>query len=169
MELLKLLSKIYKSDIDATDILEGKYAAISELKIDHNNSYEYIKSEYKGNPSWEFEDRCGNNLVAVCITSINEFKVGYKVKGLDYLIFDPKKLESGYDFIKPCPDERRVNTVYSILINEVIPKYLLNSRPNKLQFNPVSNSRKRLVDIIINKVLDIYPQLLKRNHYLIYK
>jgi hypothetical protein len=70
--------------------------------------------------------------------------------------------------IKPCPDDKRVNTVYKILVEEVVPTYLLNKKPSKLYFNPVSDSRDRLVRIIINKVVEKYPQLQKKDNYLIH-
>jgi bifunctional ADP-heptose synthase (sugar kinase/adenylyltransferase) len=55
----------------------------------------------------------------------------------------------------------------AILLEEIIPTYLLTKKPNKLYFNPVSDSRNRLVDMIINKVIEQYPQLTKKNNYLI--
>ena len=36
-------------------------------------------------------------------------------------------------------------------------------------FNPVSESRKRLVDIILNKIIKDNPELIKKNEYLINK
>jgi hypothetical protein len=154
------------------DLLEERYFhRINEIKIDSLNSYSYekIKLNDTFDLAWKFEDRCGNTIIAAYYKTIGEFKTGFKVENEDTLIFDPKKLpKEKLSLIVPCTDEKRVNTVYKILIEEVIPKYLLSKKPNKLYFNPVSDSRKRLVDIIMTKIIEKYPQLTKKNNYLIY-
>lgn len=165
------LKKFYIMDIDSSYLLESEYAELNELKIDEFNSYEYNETQCGDIPglykAWSFKDRCNNELIALYLNSIGEFKSGYRVEGIKSLIFDPKKLTNGEELIKPCPDNKRVNTIYKILINEIIPFYLLNKSPNRLLFNPVSDSRNRLVDMIINKILIKYPQLKKNNNYLI--
>lgn len=173
IKLVNLLNEFCNKDIDNAYLLETQYVELNELKIDELNSYPYEKISNINipgeNKTWQFEDRCGNQLVVVYLGSIGEFKSGYKVKGVSSLVFDPKKLPTDLQhLIKPCPDDKRVNTIYKILIKEVIPNYLLNIKPNRLYFNPVSDSRNRLVDIIINKVIKQYPQLKKKNNYIIY-
>lgn len=173
IQLVNLLKEFYNRDIDNTYLLEIQHLELNELKIDELNSYQYEEIsdiEAPGNnKTWQFEDRCGNQLVVVYLNSIGEFKSGYKVEGVSSLVFDPKKLPTDLQhLVKPCPDDKRVNTIYKILIEEVIPNYLLNIKPNRLYFNPVSDSRNRLVDIIINKVIKQYPQLKKKNNYIIY-
>ena len=172
IKLVNLLNEFYNKDIDNAYLLETQYIELNELKIDELNSYSYEEISNIGipgnNKTWQFEDRCGNQLV-VYLNSIGEFKSGYKVEGVSSLVFDPKKLPTDLQhLVKPCPDDKRVNTIYKILIEEVIPNYLLNIKPNRLYFNPVSDSRNRLVDIIINKVIKQYPQLKKKNNYIIY-
>jgi hypothetical protein len=173
IKLTDLITEFYNNDINNTYLLEAQYAEINELKIDELNSYQYEEiSDVNipgNNKTWQFEDRCGNQIVAVYLDSIGEFKSGYKIEGVSSLVFDPKKLSTDLQhLIKPCPDDKRVNTVYKILIDKVVPNYLLNKRPNRLYFNPVSDSRNRLVDIIINKIIKHYPQLKKKNNYIIY-
>ncbi len=73
------------------------------------------------------------------------------------------------DLVKIGPDEKRVNTVYKILSDEVIPNFVLNKKPNKLQLNPVSKSRQKLTDIILTKLTKDYPQLKRNKNYLTYK
>jgi hypothetical protein len=170
MSNLKIITDFfYKVDLENSYLLESQYAEINELKIDELNSYKYEKYDYIIGESWKFEDRCGNNIVAVFIESVGEFKVGYKVEGLDKLIFKPEDLKNEEHYIKPCPDDKKVNTVYKILVTEIIPKYLLNKKPNRLRFSPVSESRKRLVNMIINKVIKKWPELIKKDTYIINK
>lgn len=179
MKLEQLLKEWILENHAKTDKLEGKYAELNELKIDDLNSYPYQETEHMGilgsEKAWTFEDRCGNQIVAVYLDSTGEFKSGFKIEQLHNLVFDPRKLPQDHPkfgnmqtLIKPCPDDKRVNTVYKILLDEVIPNFLLNKKPNQLHFNPVSDSRNRLVDIIINKVIEKYPQLTKKGNYLIY-
>jgi hypothetical protein len=170
MNDLKIITNFfYNRDLQNSYLLEANYAEINELKIDELNSYKYKKYQYIIGEAWQFEDRCGNNIVAVYINSVGEFKTGYKIEGVDTLIFKPEDLENSEKYITPCPDDKRVNTVYKILITEVIPNYLLNKKPNRLFFNPVSDSRKRLVDMIINKVVKKWPELIKKGKYIINK
>ena len=67
------------------------------------------------------------------------------------------------------PDERRLNTVYKIITNEIVPEFLLNKVPNKLSFTPISTSRDRLVKLILNKVAKDHPRLEVKGNMLIHK
>lgn len=170
MKLTNLLKEWVLDGIISSDKLEADYFELKEIKIDPFHSYDYEEiqlPEYKR--SYKFEDRCGNIIVAVYIDSIGEFKTGYKVEGIDSLIFQPEKLDNVENLIRPCPDDRKVGTVYKILSQEILPQYLLNKKPSKLLFNPVSDSRKRLVDMILNKIIKDNPELIKNNGYLINK
>lgn len=179
MKLTEILKQFILESHINTDLEEAKFFELNELKIDELNSYSYKESSHQDvlgfNKAWEFEDRCGNFIVTVYLESTGEFKSGFRIPGVSTLIFDPKTLPQNHktlgnmqEKIKPCPDDKRVNTVYKILVEEVIPNYLLNKKPSKLHFNPVSDSRDRLVRIIINKVVENYPQLQKKDNYLIH-
>lgn len=54
-------------------------------------------------------------------------------------------------------------------INEIIPKFVLNKRPNKLLPNPASYANARLVSILLNKLIEFYPELIVKNNNLIYR
>ena len=84
------------------------------------------------------------------------------------MIFQPERLDNVEEWIIPCADERKIGTIYKILSEEIIPNYLLNKNPNKIYFNPVSDSRSRIVSMIINKIIKDYPQLTKKNNYIIH-
>lgn len=170
MKIRKILRDLVLEDLRKSDQMEESFFSINEISLDPQNSYTYRKTEYlPDTQAWEFEDRCGNTLVAVYIKAIKEFKIGYKVKGVNTLVFKPEELKDLTNLIYPCPDDKRINTMFRILIEEVVPKYLLNVKPGKLLFNPVSKSRERLVSIILSKVLKIYPQLERNGNYLLNK
>lgn len=168
MKLNSLLREWTLEGLDTSSRLEADYFELSEIKIDplHSYNYEEVQLPYY-TKSYRFEDRCGNVIVAAYLDSTGEFKTGYKVKGVDSLIFQPERLNNVEDLIKPCPDERTVGTVYKILTQEILPNYLLSRKPSKLLFNPVSASKKRLVSIIMNKIVKDNPQLIKKDGYLI--
>ena len=171
-DLVDLLKEWILDEFESVDLLEEKYSSLSELKIDKYSIYNYKETDYKSAElageykAWEFEDRCGNTIVVTYLIGVKEFKSGYRVHD-GPLIFDPKLLKDP-TLVKPCADDRKINTVYKILVDEVIPKYLLNKKPNRLVFNPVSKSRERLVNILINKAIQQYPDLKTKNNYLIY-
>jgi hypothetical protein len=168
-KLKKLIKEWVLENLINSDKLEEQFFNLNELKIDTLNSYKFEEIKFPNyTKSFQFEDRCGNKIMVVYIEQTGEFKTGYKVEGIDSLIFQPEKLDNVEDLIKPCADDKKINTVYKILVEEIIPNFLLNKKPNKLYFNPVSSSRNRLVDIITNKVVTQYPQLTKKNNYLVY-
>ena len=169
MYLTKLLKEWIIENFSNSNKLEEQYFELNEIKIDPLNVYSYEEVSYPiFTKSFQFEDRCGNIMVATYIESTGEFKTGYKIKGVDNLVFQPERLDNIEELIRPCPDEKKIGTIYKILSEEIIPTYILNKKPNKLYFNPVSDSRSRLVDMIINKIIKKYPQLTKKNNYLIY-
>jgi hypothetical protein len=158
--------------LNNTNILEEEYFIVNEIKIDPLNSYEYEETNFLqgkgGNKAWMFEDRCGNVIYAVYNPNINEFKTGFKVEEVDTLIFQPERFPMLLDKIKPCPDDKKIGTIYKILTQEIISQFLLNKKPNKLYFNPVSSTRDRLTQIIINKLISSNPQLTQKGNYLIH-
>jgi hypothetical protein len=171
--LKQLIKEWIIEDLHKSNQIEEEYFELNEIKIDSLNSYEYKETNFlqgKGNnKAWEFEDRCGNIIYAVYNPNINEFKTGFKIESVDTLIFQPERFPQILDKIKPCPDDKKLGTIYKILVNEIIPIYLLNKKPNKLYFNPVSSTRDKLVKIIINKIIQQFPQLIQRDNYIIYK
>jgi hypothetical protein len=168
MKLTSLLKEWVLEGLNNSDKLEADYLELNEIKIDPLHSYNYEEIQLPHfTKSYQFKDRCGNIIVAVYLDSIGEFKTGYKVEGVDGLIFQPEKMDNIEELVRPCPDEKKIGTVYKILIQEILPNYLLNKKPSKLLFNPVSESRKRLVDMILNKIIKNNPQLTKKEGYLI--
>jgi hypothetical protein len=169
MKILELINEWNKEGILQSEQIEVDFFSINEIKIDSLNSYDFKKLELpQYTESFSFTDRCGNILVVAYIDSIGEFKSGYKIEGISSLVFQPENLQNSEKFIRPCPDDKKVNTVYKILSEKIIPRYILPKKPSKLFFNPVSPIRERLTDIFMNKVLKDFPQLIKRGTYVVH-
>ena len=169
MKLKHLLKEWVLENFTNSDKLEEQYFELNEIKIDPLHSYKYEEIQLPPyTKSYQFEDRCGNTIVVVYVESTHEFKTGYKIEETNNLIFQPERLDNVEEWIIPCADERKIGTIYKILSEEIIPNYLLNKNPNKIYFNPVSDSRSRIVSMIINKIIKDYPQLTKKNNYIIH-
>lgn len=172
-QLKQLIKEWIIKDINKSNLIEEEYFSTNEIKVDPSNSYSYEEVDFlqgKGsNKSWKFEDRCGNVIYAVYTPSINEFKTGFKIEGVETLIFQPEKFPHLIDKIRPCPDDKKIGTIYKILTQEIIPNFVLNKKPNKLYFNPVSPTRNKLTNIIINKIIKDFPQLTYKDNYIIYR
>jgi hypothetical protein len=129
-QLKQFVKEWILEDLRKSNQIEEEYFELNELKIDPLNSYEYKETNFlqgKGNnKAWEFEDRCGNIIYAVYNPNINEFKTGFKIEGVDTLIFQPEMFPQIIDKIKPCPDDKKLGTICKILIQEIIPTYILN-------------------------------------------
>lgn len=167
MKLTNLLKTWVLEELNNATNFEADYFTLNEISINPNQSYEYEEITIPLiTKAYQFNDRCGNTIVAALLG--NEFKTGYKVEGIQPLIFQPERWPDLVDKIRPCPDDRKISTIYNILVTEIIPNYLLNKLPNKIIFNPTSISKGRILNIMLNKVLQEYPQLQVRNGILIY-
>lgn len=173
MKILDVLREFYEKDLKEAQKLEEAFLQLYELKIDTQNTYTYNRCtelEIPGNYSaWTFTDRCGNDMACVYLHSTGEYKSGYRLKDTNRLVFEPNLKVDPKMSIRPCPDDSKLSTIYKILVDEVVPKYLLNKKPNRLQFNPISKSRERIVRLLLQKVVQQYPDLEIKNNYLIYK
>lgn len=155
------------------NLLESQYLELNEVLIDPLNSYTYQEVEYSILPgkrrAWQFEDRCGNVIVGVFIISTGEFKTGYKIPAVKTLVFQPENLpQDKISLVHPCPDYKRLNTVFKILVQEVVPNYILDKKPSRLILNLVLQSRKRLVSILGSKVINIFTDLIYKNNYILH-
>ena len=169
MNFEKYLNESIRRDIIESNKLEEKYFLQNEIKIDASNTHQYKEIQLSiYDKSYSFEDRCGNILVAVYMDSVKEFKVGYKIEGEEKLVFEPEKLQNPLGLVTPCADDKKISTIYKILSQEIIPKYTMSRKPNKVLFNPVSLSRKRITDTVMNRIVKDFPEISKKGNYLIY-
>jgi hypothetical protein len=150
-----------------SDLLEAIYSELTELSIDPNSIHPYERtSEY----TWDFIDRVGNRMRVSILPGKNDVKTAYVVdsNGKDFLVYDRDKLEDK-DLVIDLPDERRLNTIYKILTSDIVPQFLLNKRPNKISFTPISKTRDRVVKLVLNKLVKDHPGLEINGNQLIYK
>lgn len=167
------VNKALKENVEESnysDLLEVIYAELSEISIDTLNSHDYKQtSEY----TWDFIDRVGNKMRVLLLPLKNDIKSAYVIlnqDGNEVQVYDKDRLSDiDKDKIVDLPDERRINTIYKIIVKEILPKFLLNKKPNKISFTPVSNTRNRLVKIILSKIARELPGLEVKSNYLIYK
>lgn len=148
------------------DLLEVICAELFELSINPINTHSYERtSKY----TWDFVDRVNNHMRVLVLPIKNDIKTAYviEIDGKEVLVYDKDK--SPYkEKIVDLPDEKRLNTIYKIITKDIIPEFLLNSRPNKISFTPISAVRDRLISMILNKLIKDYPQLKIRGNQLIY-
>ena len=150
-----------------SDLLEAIYSELTELSIDPNSTHSYERtSEY----TWDFTDRVGNRMRVLILPGKNDIKTAYVINsnGKDFLVYDRDKLEDK-NLVIDLPDERRLNTIYKIVTKEIVPQFLLNKRPNKISFTPISKTRDRVVKLILNKLVKDHPGLEISGNQLIYK
>lgn len=152
---------------DYSDLLEAIYSELVELSINQHDTHEYNRtSQY----TWDFVDRVGNKMRVLLLPLKNDVKSAYvlDIDGKEVLIYDKDKLQDK-SLIKDLPDERRLNTIYKIITQEIVPEFLLNKKPNKLSFTPISKSRDRVVKLILNKVAKDYPEVEIKGNFLVHK
>jgi len=164
------VNKALKENVNETeycDLLEVFYSELVELSINQHDTHAYERSSQY---TWDFTDRVGNKMRVLLLPMKNDVKSAYvvSIEGKEVLVYDKSKLEDK-DMVIDLPDERRLNTVYKIITNEIVPEFLLNKVPNKLSFTPISTSRDRLVKLILNKVAKDHPRLEVKGNMLIHK
>jgi hypothetical protein len=164
------VNKAIKEHVDESEysqLLEVIYSELVELSIDHYDTHRYERtSEY----TWDFIDRVNNKIRVFILPLKNDIKTAYviDVDGKEVLVYDKDKLEDKNKIVD-LPDEKRLNTIYKIITKEIVPEFLLNKRPNKLSFTPISQSRDRIVKLILSKIVKDHSELEVKSNYLIYK
>lgn len=121
--------------------LEVEY--FNEL-ADPEYAYEYKNTGLGG--IWEFNDRFGNTLGVSFDLHSKYFEAYYIVKDLKGNRIKLYDYEMNKDNIDPTsfqggPDEHRSDTICKILLDEVIPNYLLKSKPSIIKLHPLSDYR----------------------------
>jgi hypothetical protein len=164
------INKALKENVEESyysQLVEVIYAELVELSIDPYDTHKYERtSQY----TWDFIDRVNNKIRVFILPLKNDIKTAYviDVDGKESLVYDKDRLEDKSKIID-LPDEKRLNTIYKIITKEIVPEFLLNKRPNKISFTPISQSRDKIVNIILNKIVKDYPELEIKSNQLIYK
>lgn len=164
------INKALKENVDessCSDLVEVIYSELLEFSIDPQNTHEYERtSQY----TWDFTDRVNNKMRVFILPVKNDIKTAYviDVDGKEALVYDKNKLNDKSKIVD-LPDEKRLNTIYKIIVKEILPEFLFNKKPNKISFTPISNTRDRLVKVILNKIVVGHPELQIKANQLIYK
>lgn len=155
-------------------LISEEVSAFQEL-ADPDFAYKY--NEIKPNV-WRFNDRFGNTLEVQFLPNVNEFESYYimkNLKGKEVKIFD---YDTNKDYLDPTSfqggsDEHRSDTICKILLDEVLPKYLLNSKPSIVKLHPLNDYRYKIfmkcAEICKEKHPGIEIKILGRDIYLINK
>jgi hypothetical protein len=113
-----------------------------------NPNYSYKYKLVKDN-EWEFNDKYGNILGVIYIPSSKYFESYYIMKDIDgnkVKVFD---YDTNKDYLDPTSfqggsDEHRSDTICKILLDEVLPKYLLNSKSSIIKLHPLNDYRYKI-------------------------
>lgn len=164
IKLMDLLSQI---------IQESKQKQLNEVEVvlfeetelfcelgDPNNSYKYKEVAHD---IWEFEDRFGN-ILGVQINANKYVDSFFKVKNLsgkELRVFDVTKIEGNIDpnTYHNGTDERRSDTICKILRDEIIPKYLINKKPQLIKLHPLNDYRHKIFKKCANICKEKYPEI----------
>lgn len=165
ISLSKLLEEIIEESIKKN---LGKYNSIllhesyifQEL-ADPEWAYDYKQiSKYE----WEFNDKYGNLLGVRFLPDLKYFESFYKMKsktGRDVIVFDLEQHKDKLDLLsfQGGTDDHRSDTICKILLDEIIPNYLLNQKPSLIKLHPLNKYRHKIFYKCAEICKKIHPQL----------
>jgi len=126
-----------------------------------NHSYTYQEIE----PNlWEFQDKYLNTIQLEYFPSVKYINTQFVVNdkdGVEFISFD---IDKDKDRIAPFTfhhnkDERRSDTIAKIILDEIVPKYLINKSPQILKIAPIDIYRYKIFYKIAELIKEKYPQL----------
>ena len=126
---------------------------------DHAYKYKLVKDN-----EWEFNDRFGNTLGVLFIPSNKYFESYYimkDTKGNKVKVFD---YETNKEYLDPTSfqgnsDEHRSDTICRILLDEVLSKYLLNSKLSIIKLHPLNDYRYKIFMKCAEVCKEKYPNI----------
>ena len=124
-------------------------------------AYEYKKV---GDDVWEFNDKYGNKLGVRYLTGPKYFESYFIVKDLkgnEVIVFDIDLNKDKIDLtsISGGPDEHRSDTICKILLDEILPKYLLQSQGLIIKLHPLNEYRYKIFMKCAEICKDKHPNL----------
>jgi len=126
-----------------------------------NHAYDYKEIE----PNlWEFQDRYLNTIQVEYFPDVKYVNTQFVVEdknGVEFISFD---IDKDKDRIAPFTfhhnkDERRSDTIAKIILDEVVPKYLINKNSGVLKIAPIDNYRYQIFYKIAELIKNKYPQV----------
>jgi len=124
-------------------------------------AYEYKKT---GDDVWEFNDRYGNKLGIRYLTGPKYFESYFIVKDLkgnEVIAFDIDQIKNKIDLtsFSGGPDEHRSDTICKILLDEVLPKHLLQHINSLIKLHPLNEYRYKIFMKCAEICKEKYPNL----------
>lgn len=114
---------------------------------------------------WNFEDKYGNQLEVRFIPGVNYIESYFilKDKKENWIkVYDYDKVK---DNINPenqlvgGTDDRRSDTICKIIRDEILPKHLLNKKPQTVKLHPLNDYRYKVFYKCAEVCKDKYPQI----------
>jgi hypothetical protein len=165
IKLNKLLSEIME-DASIKNLNEWEATIYEESRLFQEIANPEFAYEYKEVFSnvWEFNDRYGNTIGVRFYPSNKEFESYYIVKTLDggeAKIFDYDITKKHIDptSFQGGSDEHRSDTICKILLDEVLPNYLLNSKPSIVKLHPLNDYRYKIFMKCAEICKEKYPNI----------
>jgi hypothetical protein len=165
ISLSKLISEVIQKTVEA-NLNESQSSIHSEVLLFQelaNPDFAYKYSEDFPNV-WTFNDRF-ENLIEVSFDPSSKYVESYyimrdlsgnPVKVYDYErnrgAIDPNSFQGG-------SDENRSDTICKILRDEIIPKYLINSKPALIRLHPLNDYRYKIFMKCAEICKTKYPQI----------
>lgn len=144
-----------------SEIIIFKEVEIFNEIADPEYAYEYKKIEPD---KWEFNDRFGNTLGVEFDPSSKYFESFYVVKDTSGNFVKLYDYEMNKNYIDPTSfqggsDEHRSDTICKILLDEILPKYLLNIKPSLIKLHPLNKYRYEIFRKCAEVCKEKYPNL----------
>ena len=148
IKLKEILDEIIVSELQKRPdiILISEEVKVFQEIADPDHAYKY---ELVNDNEWEFNDRYENILGVTYAPSSRYFESYYimkdlkgnKIKVFDYETnkenLDPTSFQGG-------SDEHRSDTICKILLDEILSKYLLNSKHSIVKLHPLNDYRYKI-------------------------
>lgn len=128
-----------------------------------NPDFAYKYKEEEPN-LWRFADRYGN-FIGVKFDPTNRYLDSYhEVKDLNGKSLNVFDILANKNSIDPLSfqggtDQHRSDTICKILRDEVLPKYLLNSKPSVIKIHPINEYRFKIFWKCAEICKEKYPQI----------
>jgi hypothetical protein len=148
IKLTKVLSNIIQES-KARNFLDDHEAILFEDSrlfqelADPEFAYEYSETV----PDiWEFKDKYGNTLGVQFNPSTKYLDAYYlmtDLNGREVRVFDYESVKAKVDpnSFQGGSDQHRSDTICKILLDEIVPKYLLSKKPSIVKMHPINEYR----------------------------
>ncbi len=165
ISISKLISEVIQKTIEA-NLNESQSSIHSEVLLFQelaNPDFAYKYSEDFPN-IWTFNDRFGNT-VEVSFDPSNKYVESYylmkDLRGNQVKVYDYERNREAIDptSFQGGSDENRSDTICKILRDEILPKYLINSRLSLIRLHPLNEYRYKIFMKCAEVCREKYPQI----------